>query len=139
MNFSAAVTEALAMARQLPRTRAQGKRATKRPSGGRPNPCASHREPSHPLAEIARISGGRPAKRQQQIRKVTKPSWEIFAEAVVSGQIAVGVPFTAKEIAPLLPGHLTGGLPMLALQLSSNKTAVRINELGDGKWTARLV
>lgn len=139
MNFSPAVNEALAMARQLPRTRAQGIRPHKRPTGGRPNPCATFREPSHPLAEMARINGGRPAKRQQQLRTVTKASWELFADAVVSGRVPVGVPFIAKEVAPLIPGHLTGGLPMLALQLSSNKTAVRINELGGGKWTARLV
>jgi hypothetical protein len=139
MNFSPAVNEALAMARQLPRARAQGIRPHKRPVGGRPNPCAMHKEASHPLAAMARIGGGRPNRRKQQQREVIEPGWKLVSQAIQSGVIPVGVIITEKIITAAIPYGTTGGMQMLAIKLAENREPVRINEVGMNKWIARLV
>lgn len=139
MNFSPATTEALAMLRLQPRSRAQGIRPHKRPTGGRPNPCAMHKEASHPLAEMARIKSGRPNRRNQQRREVLEPGWKLVSLAVQKGDIPVGIEITEKDVTRAIPYGSTGGMQMLALKLAENREPVRITEVGINKWIARLV
>jgi|GEM_PF-2622872 len=115
-----------------------GANRTKRPIGGRVNPCAVHREHSHPLAEIARVNAGSPHRRRQQLREVLTPGWQRFSDGVVAGDIPVGVLLKEAAIRKVTGFSLTGGMPMLALQLSSNTCPVRIREIADNQWVAVL-
>lgn len=139
MNFSPTTTEALAMLRLQPRNIGKGIRPHKRPVGGRPNPCAEHRDASHPLAEMARINGGRPSRRNQQRRRVLAPGWKLVSEAVQRGDIPVGVPLTAKAVVAAIPYTSTGGMETLALRLAEHGEPVRFGEVGKNKWIARIL
>jgi hypothetical protein len=139
MNFSPSTTESLAMLRLKPRAIGKGIRPHKRPVGGRPNPCAEHKEASHPLAEMARINGGRPHRRRQQLRSVTKPGYELVSDAILAGDIPVGVTITDKDVSKAIKLSVTGGMPMLALALAQHRLPARIREVGNGKWVADIL
>lgn len=139
MNFSPSTTEALSMLRLQPRAIGKGIRPHKRPVGGRPNPCAEHREPGHPLAEMARVNGGRRSRRHQQRRAVIKPGYELVSDAILAGDIPVGVVVTDKDVSKAINLSITGGMPMLALSLAQHRLPARLREVGNGKWIADII
>lgn len=113
---------------------------TKRPTGGRPNPCAEHREPSHPLAAIVAANAGRPNRRRQQLRKVIEPGWKLVSRAIQDGSIPVGVPITEAVIVKAIPyKQVSQGVPLLALSLAQHREPVRLVEIGNNKWIARVL
>lgn len=110
---------------------------TKRPTGGRPNPCASHREAPHPAA-IARLFG-RPNRRGQQLGgSADKPAWRLFADAVIDGRIPVGQPITTGIIQKVIGKQIHNDMEHLATTLCVERLPVRIRAAGHNKWIATL-
>lgn len=110
---------------------------TKRPTGGRPNPCASHREGPHPAA-LARLAG-RPNRRGQQLGgSADKPVWRRFADAVLDGRIPVGQPITSGMITKVIGMQVHHGMESLATTLCVERLPVRIRAAGHNKWIATL-
>lgn len=111
---------------------------TKRPVGGRSNPCRGVDAYRHPLAELASI--GRPNKRNQQRGRHFTPAWKQFSEAIQRGEIPVGTPITVAMINKAIgTGKAQGGMAMFAMQLSANNEPVRLLELAKDKWVARIL
>lgn len=129
----------LAMLRRAARPAITGNRI-KRPRGGRPNPCAQHREPAHPFVEIARIAGGRPNKRKQQVgggRDI--PAWQLVADAVERGDLPVGTPVRESQVCKVIKRTGFGGMEKLSLCLAENRLPIRIREAGGHNWIIALV
>lgn len=112
----------------------------KRPRGGRPNPCALHRDPAHPFIEIARINGGRPNKRNQQVgggRDI--PAWKLVTEAVERGDLPVGIPLRESQVTKAIKRTGFGGMEKLSLSLAEKRLPIRIREAGGHNWIITLV
>jgi hypothetical protein len=88
---------------------------------------------------MARINGGRPHRRRQQLRSVTKPGYELVSDAILAGDIPVGVTITDKDVSKAINLSVTGGMPMLALALAQHRLPARIREVGNGKWVADIL
>lgn len=115
-----------------------GGNRTKRPVGGRANPCATHRDPSHPLALVSPTARSL-HRRRQQIRQASKPGWRLFSEAVQSGTIPVGVELTEKAIIKATGLGVACGFETLALQLSSRREPVRLRQIRKQSWVAHIL
>lgn len=108
---------------------------TKRPVGGRPSPCAIHREETHPAA-IARRAG-RPHRRDLNLGGSESPAWKRISAAVQRGELPVG-PVTLPQIRKAI-GSNHQPLSQIALTLSEQREPVRLREVGRGKWVIALV
>jgi hypothetical protein len=104
---------------------------TKKPVGGRPNPCALYEEPTHgaALARDARIRAGRASTTCGHVQ-ASHPGdlAHRFVEAVECGKIPVGVPMTGSELRRKLGGekNFCGGWENVAVTLASGRHPVRI-------------
>jgi hypothetical protein len=99
------------------------------------NPCAVHREETHPAA-IARRAG-RPNNRRQNLGGGGAiPAWQRFTEAVQRGDLPVGPVDTRQVIAAIGAVQSLGDL---AMNLSLNRSPARLRETGHKQWIITLV
>ncbi len=108
---------------------------TKRPTGGRPNPCALHREPRHGAAIARETRAAAPAKRR---RARLAPAWQRLAEAVARGEVPVGVPIGDSEMKRLLGSDFCHGMEGIAFALAANRAAVRLRQVSPNKWIVAI-
>ena len=104
---------------------------TKKPVGGRPNPCALYKEPTQgaDLARHARIRAGRASTTCGHVQASHPGDFaHRFVKAVESGRIPVGVPITGSELRRKLGGEkaFCGGWENVAVTLSAERLPVRI-------------
>lgn len=131
--------ETLKMLRRTPRF--QGIHTPhKRPAGGRVNPCVNVSQPRHGAAIVKAIIGARPNKRKQQIGGGKDiQGWKLVTEAVLRGDLPVGVPIREGQIRKVIERTGFGGMEKLALTLAENKEPIRLREAGGNNWIIALV
>lgn len=108
---------------------------TKRPHGGRPNPCADPAIPSsmEPLERrrMAVLPERRATPKMRRDCAVKKPAREKFEEAIARGDIAVGDVLRGTDIARRC-GVAKGNMYLLAMDLVSAGSSVRLREVKTG-------
>lgn len=110
---------------------------TKRPTGGRPNPCALHRSPRHPLSTLT------PDQRAQNLRdhlarRTTRTACVLFSEAIQSGLLPVGLPIREGHIRRVIGKRIAFQMENLALQLAASREPVRLRQIDRNHWIASL-
>lgn len=127
--ISPAATLALETLRRVHRPKPAGVASpTKRPPGGRPNPCADL-----PSWESRPILTGRRNRRNQQLGgNDAGPPWRRFVAAVAAGKLPVGQPVTGAMMSRAIGnlGGNYGGWPAMSCDLAANHAPCRLRCFG---------
>lgn len=108
---------------------------TKRPHGGRPNPCADPAIPSsmEPLERqrMAVLPERRATPKMRRDCAVKKPAIERFMEAYNSGRLPISTEIRGTEIARRC-GVSPSNMILISMDLASNRIPVRLIEVKIG-------
>jgi hypothetical protein len=134
--ISAQTLQTLEMLRKAPRKQ-QAPVPTKWPRGGRPNPCATHREAPHPLAMARREGTTAPV---QPRRTKTLAAVDRMVAAVKNGELPIGQMLTPGQLTRVIGKKAwSGGWENLSVSLAAAGHPYRLRAIGSGRKTRHLI